>query len=109
MVYQHCKEKIERFWGGHMNFYKMTKEELIATCRKLQSENNKLQDELDRLSDCYTEMENKYADAVNTMNDTNGIKDMEWFKFKLQMEGLWTSELESFIEYYLKFHNVVRG
>ena len=35
----------------------MTKEELIAKCKRLQSENNKLQDELDRLSDSYLEME----------------------------------------------------
>lgn len=92
-----------------MSVYKMTKGELILECRKLKSENNRLQDELDRLSDCYTEMENKYADAINTIDNADGIKDMDWFKFKLEMEGLWTPQLESFIEYYLKYCNEGRG
>ena len=87
----------------------MTKEELIARCKRLQSENDKLQDELDRLSDCYTEMENQYADVINTLDDTDTIKDLDWFKFKLECEGLWTPQLESFIQYYLRFHNVIRG
>lgn len=52
------------------NLYKLTKEELIAKCRKLQSENNALQNELDRLSDCYIDMENNLVD--NTINYFNG-------------------------------------
>lgn len=87
----------------------MTKEQLIAKCKRLQSENDKLHDELDRLSDCYTEMENKHADVVNIIDGGNIIKDFDWFKFKLEMEGLMTSQLESFIEYYLKYHNERRG
>ena len=92
-----------------MNLYKLSKEELIAACKRLQSENNKLQDELERLSDCYTEMENQLADAVNTLEDANTIKDLNWFKFRLELDGLLTPQLESFIEIYLKYYNEIRG
>jgi predicted nuclease with TOPRIM domain len=88
---------------------KMTKEELIAKCRKLQSENEKLKDELDRLSDCYTEMENQLADRINTLDALSTIKDMSWFKYRLQLDGLLTPQLESFIEDYLKYYNEVKG
>lgn len=92
-----------------MSLYKMTKQELIVTCRKLQSENDRLEDELDRLSDCYTEMENKWADAVNTLDCAEGIKDVNHFKWILQLEGLLTTQLESAIEDYLKWYNKRRG
>ncbi len=91
------------------NFYQMTKEELISRCRKLQSENERLQDELDRLSDCYTEMENNLADKINTLDAVDTIKDVDWFKYRLELDGLLTPQLESFIEDYLKYYNVVKG
>jgi len=91
------------------DLYKMKKEELIAKCKRLQSENERLTDELDRLSDCYTEMENESADLFNALNNDNVIKDVDWFKFKLEIEGLLTPQLESFIETYLKYHNEGRG
>ena len=87
----------------------MTKEELIATYRKLQSENETLNDELDRLSDCYVELENQLAEATNIINCDNNIKDIGWFKWKLQLDNLLTPELEKFIENYMKFNNIVRG
>lgn len=92
-----------------MNFYGMTKEELIAKCRNLQSENERLQDELDNLSDSYTEMENQLADQINSLDTVDGIRDMDWFKYRLQLDGLLTPQLESFIEDYLKYYNVVKG
>ena len=89
--------------------YRMTKEELIARCRNLQSENERLQDELDRLSDCYTEMENDLADKINTLDAVDTIKDMDWFKYRLELDGLLTPQLESFIEDYLKYYTAVKG
>ena len=91
------------------SFYGMTKEELIATCRKLQSENETLQDELDRLSDCYVELENQLAETTNILDSADTIKDIGWFKWKLQLDNLLTPELEKFIEDYMKFNNIVRG
>ena len=46
------------------NLYKLTKEELIARCKRLQSENAKLLQELDELSNCYLELENQLNDEV---------------------------------------------
>jgi predicted nuclease with TOPRIM domain len=91
------------------NFYGMTKEELIARCRNLQSENERLQDELDRLSDCYTEMENDLADKINSLDCVDSIKDMDYFKYRLELDGLLTPQLESFIEDYLKYYNIMKG
>lgn len=98
MVYLKGKKKIARFWGECMNLYKLPKAELIVECERLQ-------DELNRLNDCYAEMENQYADAINILNSSNEIKNLEWFMFKLDIEGLMTPQLKSFIEEYLKFYN----
>lgn len=87
----------------------MTKEELIASCKRLQSENERLQDELDNLSDSYTEMENQCADVINALEADNVIKDVCIFKFRLEVDGLLTPQLESFIETYLKYYNERRG
>lgn len=92
-----------------MNFHGMTKEELVAKCRRLQAEVERLQDELYRLSDCYTEMENDLADKINSLDVVDSIKDMDWFKYRLELDGLLTPQLESFIEDYLKYYNVVKG
>ena len=90
------------------NFYGMTKEELIAKCRKLQSENKFFRDELDHLNDCYYQLENSYADAIN-VEDQPDIVNLEYFKYRLEIDGLLTPQLESFIEDYLKYYNVVKG
>lgn len=87
------------------DIYKMIKEELIAKCKRLQSENERLQDELDSLSDCYSELENQYADQVNMMEASDSIKNVAYFKLRLELEHLLTPELESFMEDYLKYHN----
>lgn len=84
-----------------MNLYKLTKEELILMCKRLQKENETLQDEFDRLSDCYTEMENQLV----KQDSMDGIKDIDLFKFRLQLYDLLTPQMESFIEEYLKYHN----
>ncbi len=91
------------------DLYKLTKEQLILRCKRLQSENDKLQDELDRLSDCYTEMENQCADMMNMLDADDYIKDINWFKFRLEIQGLLTPQLESFIEDYMKFYNERKG
>ena len=36
-------------------------------------------------------------------------KDIHHFKFRLEIDGLWTPQLESFIETYLKYYNEGRG
>ena len=105
MVHQPCKKTIERFWGECMNLYKLTKDELVARCERLQSENERLQDEINNLNDYYVEMENQYADVINTLDSMDCIKDVDWFKFKMEIYGLMTPQLEDFIETYLKYYN----
>lgn len=92
-----------------MSLYEMTKGELILNCRRLQSENVRLQDELDTLSDCYTELENQLADRINAEDDDIVIKDVWVFKRRLEIEGLLTPQMKSFIENYLKYYNETRG
>ena len=87
--------------------YKMTKEELIARCRRLQSENERLKDELNDLSDYYVEMENELADRINSLDEMNSIVNVNYFIWRLQIDGVMTSQLESFIENYLKFYNEI--
>ena len=91
------------------NPYKMTKEELIAHCRKLQAEIERLQDELDNLSDSYTELENQVADKINTLDVIDSIKDVDHFKYRLELEGMLPTPLMQFIDDYLKYYNVVKG
>lgn len=90
-----------------MNLYKLTKEELILKCKRLQSENERLEDELEKLSDCYSELENQFADKINNLDE--GIKDVEEFKYRMMIDGLLTPQMESFIETYLKYHNEIGG
>ena len=89
--------------------YGLTKEQLIARCKKVESENGRLQDELDSLSECYSELEDKLADQINSLDAVEMIKDVDWFKYRLRLDDLLTPELESFIDDYLKFHNTVKG
>ena len=84
------------------SLYKMTKEQLVAECKRLKSENERLQYELDNLSDYCCDVEHELADSVGD----NVIKDFNWFKFRLAEHNLLTAELEDFIESYLKFNNV---
>ena len=83
----------------------MNKSELLAKCQKLMQENEELQSELDRLNEYYGELENELVDRINELDATDSIKDVNWFKFRLTIDGLLTPELESYIEEHLKYHN----
>lgn len=88
---------------------KLKKSELIEMCQEISLEKEALMDELDRLNDCYSEMESELADRINSLDVINGIKDVDWFKYQLMLHCLLTPELESFIDDYLKFNNVLKG
>ena len=78
-------------------------------CRRLQLKNEELQHEIDELNSCYTEMENQLAERINILDNTDTIKDVNYFEWRLQLENMLTTELESFIEDYLKYHNEKGG
>lgn len=46
------------------NLYEMTKEELIAMCKRLQRENEILKLELDDLSECYSDLESQLIEEA---------------------------------------------
>ena len=87
------------------DIYKMSKVELILYSKSLQTENERLQAELDSLSDCYFEMENQCANVINAYNATDMIKNVAYFKLRLQIDHLLTPQLENFIDFYLKYYN----
>ena len=89
------------------HLHKLSKEELVVKCQRLESENSRLYHELDDLSDCYTEIENQYADTINAFDSGYIIKDIRHFKYRLQLDNLLTPQLESFIDDYLKYYNEI--
>lgn len=60
-----------------MNLYKLTKEELVARCKRLQKENDALRMELNTLSDKYIELEitTKRGEYVGKSKDFWEIDD----------------------------------
>lgn len=89
------------------DLYKMKKSDLIDKCRELLDENENLQKQIDDLNDYYSEMENELAKKINELDRNDYIKDMKWFKWRLQCDNLLTSEMEDFIEDYLRYNNVI--
>lgn len=87
----------------------MTKEEM-------QDKINDLEQELDDLNDYVADMESDIADLRDDLDNAEDelkqykncnepIKDSEKFIERLKLDNLYSSELESFIERYLRFYN----
>lgn len=72
----------------------MEKEELDELNQELQAENEHLIDEVEYWKNKYYELEKNI-----------GIKDIDHFIWKLKIDGLYTEELERFIEDYMKWYN----
>ena len=51
------------------NLYKLTKEQLIVECKRLQRENEILKCELDDLSECYSDLEDQLLHAINNSSE----------------------------------------
>ena len=82
----------------------MTKAELEIANKALKERVQELKDELDELDEAYCELEDINADLVNSVGDYY-ITDVDNFINRLKMEGLYTPELEAFMEYYMRYHN----
>lgn len=82
----------------------MTKAELERDRDEWKQQAESLEDELNSLDEAYTELEEENFRLSNSMK-INGIRDLDFFLFKLKSEGLMTEELESFIENYLRWYN----
>ena len=82
----------------------MTKAELQKDRDEWKEEAESLQDELDSLNEAYAELEEKNYKLTNNIG-TNCIYDLNYFIFRLQIENLYSPELEKFIEDYKRFYN----
>lgn len=82
----------------------MTKAELEKDRDEWKEQAESLQDELDELDEAYTELENENFKLSNNIK-TFGIKDINNFIFRLKIEGLYTKQMEKFIECYMRWNN----
>ena len=74
----------------------------------------KLLEKLNSVEISMANVEDEIIDARNDISDMyeeiyemkkNGIINVNLFKLKMQQEGLWSKQIEDFIDNYLKFYN----
>ena len=82
----------------------MTKAELQKDRDEWKQQAESLQDDLDSLNEAYAELEEQNYKLTNNM-DINSIYDLDDFIFRLKIENLYSTELEKFIEDYMRFYN----
>lgn len=82
----------------------MTKAELQIDRDEWKQQAESLQDDLDSLNEAYSELEEINYKLSNNM-DINSIYNLDDFIFRLKIENLYSTELEKFIEDYMRFYN----
>lgn len=82
----------------------MTKAELQKDRDEWKQQAESLQDDLDSLNEAYVELEEQNYKLSNNM-DINSIYDLDYFIFRLKINNLYSTELEKFIEDYMRFYN----
>lgn len=84
----------------------MTKAELEKDRDAWKERAESLQDELDALNEAYGELEQTNYDLTWELDtgSTLVIQDYEDFKFRAISDGVWSDELEQFIQNYRKFY-----
>ena len=82
----------------------MTKAELEKDRDEWKQQAESLQDELDSLNEYVTELENQNFDLSNN-HKADYIKDFEAFKNHLFSDGIMTSELEVWLDDYMRWYN----
>lgn len=82
----------------------MTKAELERDRDEWKQQAESLQDELDSLNEYVTELENQNFDLSNN-HKADYIKDFEAFKNRLFSDGIMTSELEVWLDDYMRWYN----
>ena len=82
----------------------MTKAELERDRDEWKQQAESLQDELDSLNDYVTELENQNFELSNN-HKADYIKDFEAFKNRLFSDGIMTSELEVWLDEYMRWYN----
>ena len=82
----------------------MTKAELQKDRDEWKQQAESLQDDLDSLNEAYAELEEQNYKLSNNM-DINSIYNLDDFIFRLKIENLYSTELDKFIEDYMRFYN----
>ena len=82
----------------------MTKAELEKDRDEWKQQAESLQDELDSFNEYVTELENQNFDLSNN-HKADYIKDFEAFKNRLFSDGIMTSELEVWLDDYMRWYN----
>ena len=89
------------------NLSKMKKADLEALVQSQMEEIEDLKSQLVDGEGFYGELENQVADLSQKLEkiEDDALFDVKDFKWRLQLDGLLTPQLDDFIENYLKFHN----
>ena len=82
----------------------MTKAELLLQNEDLKSQIEDLECEIDGLNEYVSELENENFELFNN-HKAYYIKDFEAFKNRLFSDGIMTSELEVWLDDYMRWYN----
>ena len=82
----------------------MTKAELEKDRDEWKTQAESLQEDLDNLNDYVTELEQEKYELSNNISNMV-IKDFEAFKNRLFSDGIMTSELEVWLDDYMRWYN----
>ena len=85
----------------------MTKQELQERVKELEYMVQARDDALDNADDAYAELEDKLYQMEVEMDNLKkgGIRSVDNFLSRLELDGILTPELEGEITEYLRFHN----
>lgn len=93
---------------------KLTKSELLEEYKELVEEFESLEQQYNDLNVCYGEMENsayesnKKLEELTKPNNTNSaIISISNFIRQMKNDNLWNTQVEEFIENYLRYYNKV--
>lgn len=64
-----------------------------------------IKNEFDLTCEDLIETIQNYQESLEELEIANGIRDIDNFIWKLKLENLYTSELEKFLEHYMRYEN----
>lgn len=66
---------------------------------------DQIKNEFDLTCEDLIETIQNYQESLEEVEIANGIRDIDNFIWKLKLENLYTSELEKFLEHYMRYEN----
>ncbi len=88
----------------------MTKAQLeqkISELEKRLAEQEETIDFLRSYEESYGEMECKLADVYRELEERGGnaINDLDFFTHRMELDGIWNTEIDNFITEYMRWYN----